>query len=167
MREILFRGQTRRKGEKVYMDGSPVPSNWVYGGVAQSIPDRDFSIIYQVEPEIHKFPVYADTIGQYTGLTDKNGNKIFEGDIFKFKDEIWESSYTSCGTEYDSWEVENYAVVGYSEETARFDFVKYKFYENSVEADLHENHDLEFADFVSELEIVGNIHDNPELLKGE
>lgn len=165
MREILFRGQTRRKGEKVTIGGVPVPSNWVYGGVAQTMPDKDFSIIYQVEPEIHKYPVYADTIGQYIGLKDRNGNKIFEGDIFKFEDEIWELYDTSCGTEYNSWEVENYAVVGYNEETARFDFVKYKFNNNSVEADLHENHDLEFADFVSELEIIGNIYDNPELLE--
>ena len=48
---------------------------------------------------------------------------------------------------------------------ARFDFIKYKFSENSVEADLHENHTIDFSEFVCELEIIGNIHDNPELLK--
>lgn len=75
MREILFRGQLRRKGEKVNMAGEPLPSIWKYGGCAQY---GGGAVIYQAEPEIKKSPVYADTVGQYTGLTDKNGVKIFE-----------------------------------------------------------------------------------------
>ena len=155
MREILFRGKRTDCGE------------WVEGYAAMSggtfiICDNGLTyggfIVYEVIPE---------TVGQFTGLTDKNGVRIFEGDIFKFDDEVWESSYTSCGTEYDSFAVENYGVVGFDEDIARFDFIKYKFSENSVEADLHENHTIDFSEFVCELEVIGNIHDSPELLEGD
>lgn len=143
MREILFRGQTRRKGEKVRMDGSPVDSNWVYGGILPGEGDR--SIIYQTEPEIDKFPVYSDTVGQYTGLKDKNGTRIFEGDIL---------IYVVDG-EYDI--DEKYLVV-FDDDEAAF---KVRFYYKGKFACYDDIAPCEH------LEVIGNIYDNPELLKGE
>jgi uncharacterized phage protein (TIGR01671 family) len=111
--------------------------------------------------------VIAETIGQYIESKDKNGKKIFEGDIFNFNDEIWSSSYTSCGTEWDSFVAVNYGVVGFDDYYSSFDFVQYKYDSNgsSVEADLHENNNLVFSEFVRQLEVIGNIHDNPELME--
>lgn len=80
-KNILFRGQTRKKGEKVTMSGTPIPSNWVFGGIFPQNNGGDFAIIYQQDPEIQKFPVYAETVCQYTGKNDKYGGKIFENDI--------------------------------------------------------------------------------------
>lgn len=72
-KNILFRGQTRKKGEKVTMSGTPIPSNWVFGGIFPQNNGGDFAIIYQQDPEIQKFPVYAETVCQYTGKNDKYG----------------------------------------------------------------------------------------------
>ena len=114
---------------------------------------------------MEQYAIDPDTICQFTGLTDKNGQKIWENDILKFNDEIWDSYYTSCGTEYDSWEAENYGLVGYCDYSARYDFTKYKYNENQVEADLHENHAIEFSEFIKEHEAIGNIFDNADLLE--
>lgn len=144
MREILFRGQTRKKGEKVSLDGTPVDSNWVYGGVAQFNEER--AIIYQTEPEFHKFAVYTETLGQFTGLTDKNGKKIFEGDIVR--------RFNIRGLE-----VMRYAVK-WNTDCCMFAL--------ACEDTYLGEYDSDFTVFYGEeFEIVGNVHDNPELLKEE
>ena len=106
MRELIFRGQTRRTGEKIWFNGEKVPGNWVYGGICHG--RGDFSVMYGYvdgeQSSINKFVVYTDTVGQSTGLTDRTqwdeltaeeqklwlrkhraeewaGKLIFEGDI--------------------------------------------------------------------------------------
>lgn len=158
MRDILFRGKRIKDGK------------WMYGLLDDENHGADFTAILPNRNDAARYVswrVDPDTVGQYTGLQDKNGKRIFEGDIFKFPDEVFESYDTSCGTEYNSWDTENYGVVGFCEFTGRFDFVQYRFNQSSVDADLHENHNMEFHDFVCELEVIGNIHDNPELLEWE
>ena len=139
MRDILFRGQTRRKGEYIVnMAGDKCESHWVYGGIFPQNKDGDFAIIYQQEPEIRKFTVYADTVGQYTGLTDKNGVRIFEGDIVslvKHDSLIYKVVYVPC----------------------RYELVNSKGV-NCFVLDIYKSENIE---------VIGNIHDNPELLGGE
>ena len=163
MREILFRGKRIDNGK------------WVQGlyvhhrNVAHYIIDTRLGGYEDINGEFFVprwYRVDPETVGQYTGLCDKNGKKVFEGDILEFPDEVWESFYTACGTEYNSWETKNRGVVGYCEDYGRFDFEQYLFNESSVNADLHENGALQFADFIRDLEVIGNIHDNPELMKG-
>lgn len=146
MRNILFRGQTRRYGEKVRMTGEKVPSNWVYGGIFQGT--GDFSIIYgskdaALETPIEKHTVYTDTVGQYTGITDKNGTKIFEGDIVSF------NRVNALGLT-----------------TSRVGDVRYYdelpiFYIMATTGDAWDWVQCE------QIEVIGNIHDNPELLSEE
>ena len=144
MREILFRGQTRRKGEKVYMGtGKPVDGNWVYGGITQGT--GDFSVMYSYSP-VEKHVVYTDTVGQFTGLKDKNGKKIFEGDIVAFED-------GPASDYYRETVIVNRGVIKFADGA---------FYVTDRET-------VDMGDLIyngaMECEIIGNIHDNPELLK--
>ena len=141
MRDILFRGQTRRKGEYIVnMAGDKCESHWVYGGIFPQNKDGDFAIIYQQEPEIRKFTVYAETVGQYTGLTDKNGTKIFEGDIVRY-----DVNYHDMVISYD---VENWG--GWLYEDMDDNMQAYSIYEFCLK----------------DIAVVGNIHDNPDIIKG-
>lgn len=145
MREILFRGQTRRYGEKVNMAGDKLPSSWVYGGIFPQNNGGDFAIIYQQEPEIKKFPVYADTVGQYTGVKDKNGVKIFEGDIIQVRFET--------------------DVYGLEEPRAWYENYEVYFDDNSYEWRVRGSVDVDsLCEYDEDCEVIGNVYDNPELL---
>lgn len=89
------------------------------------------------------------TIGQYTGLTDKNGKKIFEGDIVNI-----------LGNQaVEEWKNVNY--------NALIAFLDGGFCAIDGTVDDHAFRRYALARMDFDLEVVGNIHDNPELLEGE
>lgn len=136
MRDILFRGK-RKQGE------------WVQGLLTDiGIDGTEKETIAFVKG----FEVEKKTVGQYTGLTDKNGDKIFEGDILesiasenKEDWKIWQVNFEDGSFVFDS--------VRKSIKSRR----KYKYEQNLLCVD-----EIEFYGLVR----IGNIHDNPELLKG-
>lgn len=109
-RKILFRGQTRRKGEKTSISGKPLPGIWVTGGIFPQNKGYERAIIYTQDPKVEKYVVHADTIGQYTGINDSLGNFIFEDDIITF----WLKN--------DATRTRRKGVVEYSESSARLWF---------------------------------------------
>lgn len=139
MREIKFRGKSFDNGEWIYGDYHKRA-----GGVHCIIkmePDENGKVVYVVHQ------VVPDTIGQFTGLHDKNGKEIYEGDIVK-----WILTMPSVGVNG-----------GYEEyKTEEIDVIKW----DSGALYLGEYCAAVFA-YESEYyaEVIGNIHDNPELLK--
>ena len=124
MREIKFRG----KSTKIDCFGK-----WVYGDLHIRIP---FAHIHE---DIGKrVPIDPDTIGQFTGLTDKNGIEIYEGDIIHAEDLPWFANYAV------KWDV-----IG-----ARFIFASIEYGGYLTPRDFN----FEYV------EVIGNTIDNPELL---
>ena len=133
MREILFRGKCLGRLHK---------KGFVYGSLG--VIDTDLVAIYQCKEftEDVKFIVDIGTVGQYTGLTDKNGTKIFEDDIVKVTDDNGETNLCSCG-------------IG-----------DVCFYDGSWYIGGEVNDGLYDVKNIYYIEVIGNIYDNPELLKG-
>ena len=126
MREILFRGKT--------FDG-----RWVMGDLSQHKNGKKF---IKCGSAVQSYEVIPETVGQYTGLTDKNGKKIFEGDILKYKNFI--SKY-------------NIGFVMYGNGC---------FSVKDIHSDNRPAIDIVLHESKKDIEVIGNIHDNPELLKG-
>lgn len=151
MREILFRGKRVDNGE------------WVQGFLSKSrnIEEKPaelkFCIDWEEKGVMISSIVDPKTIGQYTGLTDKNGTKIFEGDILRATSEdTKEPVYAVVG--YGKFKDPNFldddSVIGWY---AEFRGVKTTIL----------NGESEGCAISSISEVLSNIHDNPELLKEE
>ena len=136
MREILFRGKRLDNGE------------WIQGDIVQ-FPVHGVVRIVEQESSYKDAEVDSDTVGQFTGLTDKNGRKIFEGDIIHL-----EYSQVFFGGEY------------FGEYTAEVSYKEGCFITDGINNGDEIETPLSGFDN-DEVEIIGNIHDNPELLGGE
>ena len=123
MREILFRGKRVDNGE--WVEGLLWKKKYNHSKLFIScFPDKDDN------EEV--FVICPETVGQYTGLTDKNGKKIFEGDIVKFMHNDKEHKLP----------------------------IEYRMGQFFVGI----NYPIAYVRF--SCEVIGNIHDNPELLNG-
>ena len=143
MREILFRGKRTINGDWVYGD-------FVHGNERKSL--RDSIFVYDSETQsFNDYEINPSTLGQYTGLTDKNGKRIFEGDILhiaKIADGL--GGYYHPTLDYPVNIVVKWDLCAWMWETICED----KRYISFPDAWCH-----------YECEVIGNIHDNPELLE--
>lgn len=128
MRDIEFRGRRTDNGE------------WVYGNLVRGCDEQYAYIVEFGNKELCRNYVDIDpeTVGQYTGLKDENGKKIFEGDIVE---RFWFGKMCIYQISYDNGLA---SFIG----QASIKFTTF---------------DYDSAEF----EIIGNIHDNPELLEGD
>ena len=170
-REILFRGQTRRKGEKVRMgDGKPLDSNWVYGGILPQNNGGDFAIIYTYEP-IEKRVVYSDTVCQFTGMYDcTKWEELTEEDRQRFLSEYKYGE--NCKNTKEDWKGRKIFENDICEMVYDGNSYTYVIVWDDEEQDFKgtngkENYgrNFEYMGCCEELVVIGNKFDNPELLK--
>ena len=132
-REILFRAKhIHAMDSNEHLNGT-----WVHGYLS----DKDYIYDKSLEGE---FLVDEDTICQYTGLTDKNGKKIFEGDIVRYGEVCGEVKF---GLHESNWQIGKY---------------NQGFFVTFPKEYLLRN---ELGYWRNKIVVVGNVFDNPELLE--
>ena len=142
MREILFRGKRTDNGE------------WIYGDLMQNV---DCIKIREQEKDVKhitkSFEIDLETVGQYTDLTDKNGKRIFEGDMIKpFDDEV---DKMVVEFHHGQFLLCLYGYRGYMAEYGWEEEGNYGCFEAEP-----------LSSYGDDIEVIGNIHDNQELQKG-
>ena len=154
MREILFRGKTD--------DGE-----WVYGSFCMDAREQfnglcgvdGFIRLYdKAKGKMQTYEVDRETVGQYTGLKDKNGKRIFEGDIVN----LWLESRTyNQADEFEKYK----AVIEFGNPNFLYSWGwQLKMIDN-----MPFNNDIllwvDMEETGAYIEVIGNVHDNPELLE--
>ena len=139
-REILFRGKRKDNGE------------WITDSETYI---RDGDGIWLSDENLNVVTVIPETVGQYTGLTDKNGVRIFEGDILDVSSDVAYGGVAVHRLGYFVVEFHNGCFMKSALDDPQlsfFDNAKRKGLYHFISTDIHK--------------IVGNIHDNPTILKG-
>ena len=157
MRETLFRGKRFGDDEWIYWDK--------YGRITDINGEPTKTKIDM--PTLLRYPIYISdlpiindgTVGEYTGLTDKNGKKIFEGDIVRTQ-EYCDRPYSAKAKQKRHIGVVEYAV--YKFDDGRCYNVEWKV----KIANYGKYCCWSWSEFY-DCEVIGNIHDNPEMLEVE
>ena len=139
MREIQFRGKAINR-ENCYHRTEYKNGEWVYGLVTK-LYDEQFENLPAKMTDINgisNIEIDYKTIGQYTGMLDKNGNRIFEGDICNFSNRS---------------DIDNYGVIVYDADETEFG-IDYGSTYLGLGRHYHSR----------DIEVIGNIYDNLELL---
>lgn len=148
MREIKFRGKATLSIEQLDELGIEHENGWVYGSLISNgnMPYIAGNIVEATDEYVaHEFwaKVIPETVGQYTGLKDKNGKGIYEGDIYQY---IIQGHFGGFYQEFERNDVVRY-------ENGAFWVGEY------LLVDALENDDEE--------KIIGNIYEHPQLLGGQ
>jgi hypothetical protein len=152
MREILFRGKRVENGEWVFGSYAFEPKR--KGAFGQTISDLDHERHYIVSKKNYEYwEVTPETVGDYTGLKDKNGRRIFEGDIVELHDRNYDIKWR--------------AAVEFGNPNGNY---SWGWQLNPIEkADI--NTEIlcwvEMEESGAYCEVIGTIYDNPELLEVE
>ncbi len=143
MREILFRGKRKDNGEWVYGAYIVMHHNDKRTHLHHFIIPDNSDLSFGVKVEDILVEVIPETVGQYTGLKDKNGKQIFEGDIIK--------------TKFFGKQVGDVVVADYDEFVVKFDTGAFYL----VECKARRFSMAYIEEPCLGFEVVGNIHDNP------